>query len=72
MSDVAANLRAERARARLSQKELALLAGVSQVTIHHIECGHTAPKTSTVISIARALGVPPSKLISELASPAAA
>lgn len=52
-----------RQRARLTQDELAALAGVDQTTISSLETGRkTSPKFDTVMRLARALGVSPEQL----------
>ena len=50
-------IEAERAKARLTQGDLAQLSGVSQPHISNIEKGTWSPKLNTVMLIAEALGV---------------
>ena len=56
-------LRSVRERKALTQRELATRAGVSHVTIAHIETGQTEPYPTTVRKIALALGVEPHELM---------
>jgi transcriptional regulator with XRE-family HTH domain len=58
-------LREMRARAVLSQRELARLSGVGQVTIARIETGIQKPRPSTLRKLARALRVKPVDLLEE-------
>lgn len=50
-------LRQGRQRARLTQDEVASQAGLSRVSYRAIETGHAAPRASTLVNIARALGM---------------
>ncbi len=60
-------LRAERARAGLTQAELAKKAGISQLTISFIETGKTeSPQRATVEAVEKVLGKLPTKLQSEI------
>lgn len=54
----ARNLRAERARAGLSQQELAEKSSVDRMSISKYECGHVAPNLSSAAALAVALGCP--------------
>ena len=56
-SELAKNMRVERARLNISQLKLAEMADVSLDTINMIERGVGNPKFCTVISIAKALNV---------------
>lgn len=58
-SRLARNLRALRKRARLTQQQLADLAGLDRATISQIENGRESPRTSTVVGLAQVLGVRP-------------
>jgi transcriptional regulator with XRE-family HTH domain len=62
-SDLATNLRVERARRRISAQELADLAGVSRVTVARIETqpGYS-PSRQTVAALSKALRVPIARL----------
>lgn len=46
-----------RQRAKLTQDEVALKAGVSRVSYRAIETGAAAPRAGTLVNIARALGL---------------
>jgi transcriptional regulator with XRE-family HTH domain len=50
-------VRRARTRARLSQRRLALLAGVPQPAVSRIERGHVSPRLDTVDQLLRACGV---------------
>ncbi|MBL0920726.1 MAG: helix-turn-helix transcriptional regulator [Phycisphaerales bacterium] len=64
--DFSANLRAERARAGLTQAELAERAGLNPASIGSYERGVTKPQIDTLCRIASALGVEPSLLLPSL------
>lgn len=49
----------------LSQKELAMKAGLSQATIHYIETGQKSPTERTLKKISMAIGIPIYKLMTE-------
>jgi DNA-binding XRE family transcriptional regulator len=53
----------ERQRYRLSQRELATIAGVSRTTIWRMETGRTCPSVELGFRISRALGVPLHRLL---------
>ena len=53
---VANNVRRERVKQRLTQPELAKLAGVSLQTIFRVETGKTLPQEKNLTAIAKALG----------------
>ena len=53
----AENLRAERARKNISQQELADKTDISRGTIANYESGTTEPSGSTIVKIAKALGI---------------
>ncbi len=55
-------LREERKRSRLTQEELAILSGVTRVTIARLETGATKAKPETVTRLAKVLKVDPSDL----------
>ncbi|MES1147536.1 MAG: helix-turn-helix domain-containing protein [bacterium] len=50
-------MRKARERAHLTQQELAGLAGVSILPLHHIENGKGNPRIQTVLAILQALGL---------------
>lgn len=61
-------LRVLRAEKGLTLRELAQRSGVSKDAISEIERGLRMPRVSTVISLAKGLGVDPQELLGELAS----
>lgn len=58
------SLRKIRRQRKLTQKELAALAQVSQSTIHYIERGKKSPTLYTLERLAEALGVEMRELLS--------
>lgn len=60
---VAAHLRAERARADLTQAQLAEKAGLSEITIYRIEKGQRTMQLSQLVAIADALNVKPGEFL---------
>lgn len=69
LADVASRLRWQRLKSGLSQANLAEMAGVSQVTIQHLESGRNQ-NSKHLISIATALKVDPSWLLNGEGLPA--
>lgn len=63
---LARNVRAQRARRGLSQSQVGKLSGIHFTEISRIECGLRDPRISTLIRLARALGMPPSHLLDGL------
>ena len=59
----AANLRAERARRKLTQEQLAERSGVSTASIQNYESGATGVMQECVCKLADALGVTPNDLL---------
>jgi transcriptional regulator with XRE-family HTH domain len=57
------NLRDARERLNLSQEELGARAGVRGNTVYRLEAGEREPRLSTILSLARALGMTGSDLI---------
>jgi transcriptional regulator with XRE-family HTH domain len=58
----AANVRAAREKAGLTQEGLGWAAGLHQTEIARIEKGTRNPGLETVVKLARGLGVPPGSL----------
>ena len=63
MDEFAKRIRRLRESKRMTQKELADRAGVSQVSIYMYESGETTPKAQVVGKLASALGVSCDELI---------
>lgn len=59
----AANLRAQRARLRLSQEDLAQASSLHRTAIGMIERCERDPQLETIVKLARALEVPPASLL---------
>jgi transcriptional regulator with XRE-family HTH domain len=57
-------IRSERERQNLTQERLILAAGIDRVTLWRVETGEES-KLSTLLRIARVLGVPLAELIGE-------
>ncbi len=55
--EIVGTLRAERTAQRLSQRALGELAGLTQAQVSRIEGGGVDPRASSVVELARALGV---------------
>ncbi len=62
---IGANLKRERERAFLSQRELAKRAGIWYPTVSRIEKDHTEPHPRTIRKLAEALGIEPAELVKE-------
>lgn len=60
---IGARIRAERLHQNLTQERLHLASGVSRDTLQGIEAGNRNPTLSTLLRIARVLGVPLSDLV---------
>lgn len=58
-----AKLKTLREKRGLSQLALGGLAGMTQSHVSKLEKGHLTPTVQTVVKLAKALGVPTSKLI---------
>ena len=57
------NLRAARGKREWTQEELSERSGVQAGEISRIEAGKRDPRVSTVEKLARAIGVPPGRLL---------
>lgn len=57
-----ANLKKEREAKGLSQEKLAHESGLHWTQVSRVERGERDPKLSTVLALARGLGIPPKKL----------
>ncbi len=55
---IAAQIKTNRQKLKMSQQELANLAGVPKSTIGRIEAGITSPKVETLLKISKALETP--------------
>jgi transcriptional regulator with XRE-family HTH domain len=66
---LAARLREERRRRKVSIRRLAELSGLSPTTVHQIETGHGSPSLATLQAIAGTLGVPLASLLESGPSP---
>ena len=62
----ARNLRRARERAELSQEALADRAGMHRNAVALLETGKREPRLSTIVKLAKALGVPTSNLLKGL------
>jgi len=60
---ITANLRSIRMRKKLSQEKLGELAGVSWTYVSEIERGNRTPSIPIIEKLAKALGVPPQRLV---------
>jgi len=59
----AENVHRLRMKNKLSQKELAKRVGISVSYVSMLERGHRSPPLETVEKLAKALGVPPTRLL---------
>jgi transcriptional regulator with XRE-family HTH domain len=59
-------MRARREQARLSQMKVAAAIGGSEVYVRRMERGKQTPTTTTLVLLARALGVAPEKFLAEI------
>lgn len=62
----AANLRAQRKAANLTQQELANRAEVHPTEISRLECRRRNPRLDMIVRLARALGIPPAQLLERI------
>ena len=63
VGDFGENLRAARRRLKLTQEEVAERSGVHATEVSRIEAGKRDPKVSTVLRLAKAVEVPPGRLL---------
>ncbi|MEX2105563.1 MAG: helix-turn-helix transcriptional regulator [Solirubrobacterales bacterium] len=63
MGDLGTNLRAARQRLKLTQEQVAERSGVHATEVSRIEAGKRDPKVSTLIRLARAVELPPGRLL---------
>jgi transcriptional regulator with XRE-family HTH domain len=61
---VIARLKEEREKARLSQMDLSLMAGLSQNIVNYIESGKRSPGLTTLLRLCKALQIAPAALFS--------
>lgn len=66
---IAANLRAARARSKITQAELAKRAGLSEITIFRFENEERSPNVEHLLAIAQALNIAATELLPDLANP---
>jgi len=59
----ASNLRRERKRLKLSQEALGECCNLNMSEVSRLERSQRDPRLATIIKLARALGIPPSKLL---------
>jgi transcriptional regulator with XRE-family HTH domain len=62
-SFLGAEIRAARARRRMTQAELANAVGLAKATISRIECGDRVAKAEHLVLIGETLGVPAAELV---------
>lgn len=63
MGNLGENLRAAREKCDLTQEQLSERTGVQAGEISRIETGKRDPQVSTLLKIAKGLGLPPGKLL---------
>ncbi len=63
-NEVGALMRHHRKDNRLTQKELAKLSGLAEITIRFYEAGKIRPKVEQLLKLAAALGVPIEEFLS--------
>lgn len=59
----AANLRSERKRLELSQEALGHSCGLNMSEVSRLERSQRDPRLATIVKLAKALGIPPSRLL---------
>ncbi len=60
------NLRAERKRLELSQEALGFRCELNMSEISRLERSKRDPRLGTIVKLARALGIPPAKLLDRI------
>lgn len=63
MGNLGENLRAAREEREMTQEQVAERSGVQAGEISRIETGKRDPQVSTLLKIAKALGLPPGRLL---------
>lgn len=61
-------IRAQRHRAGLTQAELAELAGIGRLHLHHVESGRRNPTVLVLVNLAKGLGVPAGELLGDVSA----
>jgi transcriptional regulator with XRE-family HTH domain len=61
--DLGSNLRAARKKLHLTQEEVANRSGVHATEVSRIEAGKRDPQVSTLLRLAKAVEVPPGRLL---------
>jgi transcriptional regulator with XRE-family HTH domain len=62
----AANLRAERKRLKLSQEALGERCDLNMSEVSRLERCARDPRLATIVKLAKALGIPPAKLLEDI------
>ncbi len=63
MGDLGSNLRAAREKLGLTQEQVAERSGVHATEISRMEAGKRDPQVSTLLKLAKAVEVPPGRLL---------
>jgi len=63
VGDLGTNLREARKRLKLTQEEVAARSGVHATEVSRIEAGKRDPQVSTLLRLAKAVEVPPGRLL---------
>ncbi len=63
MGDLGTNLRDARKRLGLTQEQVAERSGVHATEVSRIEAGKRDPQVSTILKLAKAVELPPGKLL---------
>lgn len=62
---IVSRIKEEREKARLSQMDLALMAGLSQNLVNYIENGRRTPNLYTILKICKVLQIEPASLFTD-------